>query len=124
PHHNIPLALPHIAPTLPTPPPPPTPTPLPYTTLFRSHDPHHRLPPAGAVDPRRLLELARHALEVPHQEPRAERDEERRVRQHHRAERVAEAEPVDDLGHRDEQQRLRNEVGGRDADRQHRRAGE
>src|SRR5439155_2244499 len=42
-------------------------------------DPHHRPEARGPVDARALLELLRDRLEVAHEQPRAERDEERGV---------------------------------------------
>ena len=88
------------------------------------HDPRHRLEAAGAVDARGLLELARDALEIAHEEPRAERDQERGVGQHDRGERVPQPEPVDDVGHGDEEERLGHEVGGGHPDRDDGGAGE
>src|SRR5437867_840944 len=82
----------------------------------RQHDPGHGLEAAGAVDACRLLELARDALEVAHEQPRRERNQQRRVRQHDRGQRVAELQPIDDVRHRDEQQRLGDEIRRRDTD--------
>src|SRR5213079_3401673 len=77
-----------------------------------------------AVDSRALLELPRDRLEVAHQEPRAERDEERRVRQDQRPRRVAQLEGTDDVRERNEEQRRRHQVGHEDRGPQGPRHGE
>ena len=51
-------------------------------------DAQHRLDSAGAVDQSALLEFARDGLEIAGQQPGAERDEKRRVRQDQRPHRV------------------------------------
>ena len=81
----------------------------------RDDDVEHRLPARRAVDAGAFLELLRDRLEVAHHQPGAERDQEGRIGQDQRPGRVAELEVADDLGERDEQQRLRHEVGDEDA---------
>src|SRR3989441_7984932 len=73
----------------------------------REDDPHHRAEARRAVDPRALLELLGDRLEIPHEEPRTERDQERRVRQNQRPRRVADLEGADDVRERDEEERRR-----------------
>src|SRR3954468_4338670 len=80
----------------------------------RYDDVDHRLPARGAVDAGALLELLRDRLEVAHHQPGTERDEEGRVGQDQRPWRVAELEVADDLGQRDEQQRLRHQISDED----------
>src|SRR5580692_6626648 len=69
----------------------------------REDDVDHRLPARRAVDPRALLELLGDGLEVAHQQPGAERDQEGRIGQDQRPRRVAEMIVADDVGERDEQ---------------------
>src|SRR5437762_346524 len=76
----------------------------------REDDPHHGAEARGPVDPPALLQLLRDRLEVAHEEPRAERDQERRVGEDQRPRRVAELEVADDVGERDEEQRRRHEI--------------
>src|SRR6516225_8949289 len=76
---------------------------------------HHRLPAGRSVDPRALLQFPRDRFEISHEQPRAERDKERRISQNKRPWRVAEAEIADDVGQRDEEQSLRNQVSDEDA---------
>src|SRR2546425_929958 len=80
----------------------------------REDDPEHRAEARRAVDPRALLQLLRDRLEVPHQEPRAERDQEGRAGQDQRPGRVAELAGPDDLRERDEEERRRHQVGHED----------
>ena len=54
-------------------------------------------------------------LEVAHQEPRTERDEEGRIGEDERPRRVAELEGANDIRERDEEQRRRHQVGHEDA---------
>src|ERR1700737_261440 len=77
----------------------------------RNDDPDHGLQPSRPVHESRLFQLARDALEVADQEPGAERDQERRVREDERPEVVVEDQRLDELGHAQEEQRGRNEVG-------------
>ena len=93
-------------------------------TAHGNDDVDHRLPARGAVDARALLELLRDGLEVAHHQPGTERDQEGRVGQDQRPRRVAELEVADDLGQRDEQQRLRHQVGDEDHGAQAARIGE
>src|SRR6185503_5313301 len=81
----------------------------------REDDLDHGPYPRGPVDPRALLQLLRNRLEVAHEQPRAERDEERRIGQDQRPRRVAEPEVADDVGQRDEQERRRHQIGDEDA---------
>ena len=81
----------------------------------REDDVDHRLPARRAVDPGAFLELLRDRLEVAHQQPGAERDQEGRVGEDQRPRRVAQVEVADDVGERDEEQRLRHQVGDEDA---------
>src|SRR3989441_3552503 len=74
----------------------------------REDDPEHRAEARRAVDPRALLQLLRNRFEVPHQEPRTERDQEGRVGQDQRPGRVAELEGPDDVRERDEEERGRS----------------
>src|SRR5947208_1286778 len=76
----------------------------------RQDDVQHRLPARGAVDARAFLQLLRDGLEVAHHQPGAERDEERGIGEDQRPGRVADAVVTDDVGERDEQQRLRHEI--------------
>src|SRR5665213_220022 len=80
----------------------------------REDDVEHRLPARRAVDPRAFLKLLGDRFEIPHQEPGAERDEEGWVGEDQRPGRIAEVEVADDVGERDEQQRLRHEIGDED----------
>src|SRR5918994_1028756 len=80
----------------------------------RDDDVDHGLPARGAVDARAFLELLGDGLEVAHHQPGTERDEERRIGQDQRPRRVAELEIADNLGERNEQQRLRHQVGDED----------
>src|SRR4030095_9239679 len=68
----------------------------------------------GPVDARALLQLLGDGLEVAHEEPGAEGDEEGRVRQDQGPRGVAELEGPDDVGERDEEQGGRHEVGHED----------
>src|SRR5579864_7129999 len=77
----------------------------------RKDDVDHRPPARGAVDARAFFELLRDRLEVAHQEPGAERNQEGRIGEDQRPRRIAETEVADDVGERDEQQRLRHQVG-------------
>src|SRR5262245_41581336 len=70
----------------------------------REDDPEHRAEARRAVDARALLQLARDGLEVSHEEPGAERDQERRIGEDQRPRGVAELEVPDDVGERDEQE--------------------
>src|SRR4029450_8644584 len=81
----------------------------------REDDLDHGPDPRGPVDPRALLQLLRNRLEVAHEQPRAERDEERRIGQDQRPRRVAEPEVADDVGQRDEQECRRHQIGHEDA---------
>src|SRR5207245_3414762 len=72
-------------------------------------------------DARTLLELLGNGLEVAHQEPGAEGDQEGRVGEDQCPRGVAELEVPDDVGERDEQERGRHEIG--DEDRRAERAG-
>ena len=81
----------------------------------RQDDLDQDLQAGRAVDQRAFLELERDRLEIPHQEPRAERDQERRVREDQREARVEELQLVDDRGQRDEQDRRRDEIGEENA---------
>ena len=80
----------------------------------RQDDLHEDLPARGAVDQRALLQLERDRAEVAHQEPRAERDQERGVREDEGPARVEETELEDDGRERDEEDRRRHEVGEED----------
>ena len=51
----------------------------------RQHDLGQDLPAAGAVDQRAFLELVRDGLEVAHQQPGRERDQDRRIGQDQRS---------------------------------------
>src|SRR6266568_8365501 len=77
----------------------------------RKDDVDHRLPARRAVDPGAFLEFLRDRLEIPHHQPGAERDQKRRVGQDQRPGRIAEVEVADDVGERNEQQRLRHQIG-------------
>ena len=81
----------------------------------RQDDLDQDLQPRRAVDQRALLELERDRPEVAHQQPGAERDQERRVGEDQRQRRVEQAELVDDRRERDEQDRRRHQVGEEDA---------
>src|SRR2546427_676535 len=81
----------------------------------RKDDLDHGPQPRGPVDARALLQLFRDRLEVSHHQPRAKRDEERRIGQDQRPRRIAEPEVTDDVGQRDEEERGRHEVGHEDA---------
>jgi hypothetical protein len=80
----------------------------------REDDVDHRLPARRAVDACALLELLRDGLEVAHHQPGAEGDQEGRVGEDQRPGRVADVVLADDVGERDEEQRLRHEVGDED----------
>ena len=96
----------------------------------RDEDLGQRLDPAGAVDQRRLVELLRDRGEVADHDPGAERHRQRRIedQQHPPAIDQLDAGPlVEDREHleqRDEQQRLRDQVGQEHAGRERRRAPE
>src|SRR5207237_4160691 len=77
-------------------------------------DPHHRPEARGPVDARALLELLRDRLEVAHEQPRAERDEERGVGEDQGPRRIAQLEVADDIRERDEEQRRRHQVRDED----------
>src|SRR6266852_2239360 len=81
----------------------------------RKDDADHGPEARGPVDAGALLQLLGNGLEVAHEEPRAEGNQERRVREDERPRRVAELEIADDVGQRDEEQRRRHQV--RDEDR-------
>src|SRR5262249_49756907 len=76
----------------------------------REDDPYHRPEPGGPVDAGALLQLLGDRLEIAHQQPRGERDQERRIREDQRPRRVAELEVANNIGQWDEQQRRRNEI--------------
>ena len=90
----------------------------------RQEDAEHGLQPRGAIDARGVLQFVRHGLEIAHQQPGAERHQQCRIGQDHRGQRVAEPQTVDDVGQRNEQQRLRHQIGRRHRERHQRRAGE
>src|SRR5213594_4940616 len=90
----------------------------------REDDPHHRAEARRAVDPRALLELLGDRLEISHEEPRTERDQERRVRQNQRPRRVADLEGANDVRERDEEERRRYQVRHEDRRREGARHGE
>ncbi len=77
-----------------------------------------------AVDQRAFLQFVGDGLEVAHQQPRRERDEDGRIDQHQRHRRVEQAVGLDDGGERDEQDRRRHEVGQEDQAADELRAGE
>src|SRR6266849_890721 len=82
----------------------------------REDDAPKRTQARAAVDEGRVLELLRDRLEEPHQQPRRERDRERRVDEDQRPERVLHVELGDDPGERKEEQRRRDQVNQEDAD--------
>src|SRR5262245_399680 len=88
----------------------------------RKDDPDHGPETGGSVDARALLEFLGDGLEVAHEEPGGEGDEERRIGQDESPRRVAQLEGADDVGERDEQERRRHEIG--DEDRSSDSAGE
>src|SRR5262249_59104008 len=65
----------------------------------------------GAVDASTLFKLPRNGLEVAHEQPRAERYEKGRIGENQRPRRVAQLKVTDDIGERNEQKRLRHEIG-------------
>src|SRR6266481_6307594 len=69
----------------------------------REGDADHGLNPARPVDPRAVFDLSWNGLEVPHQEPGAERDQEGRVGEDHGPGRVADPEGLDHVAKRDEE---------------------
>src|SRR5262249_46038749 len=79
-------------------------------------DPHHGPEARGPVDACTLLELAGDGLEVAHEQPRAEGNEEGRVGEDERPRGVAELEVADDVGEGNEEQgrghQVRHEDGG------------
>src|SRR5271169_3832742 len=81
----------------------------------RDDDVEHRSPTRRAVDACALFELARNRLEISHQQPGTEWNEERRIGQDQRPRRVAELEIADDGGERNEQKRLRHQISDEDA---------
>src|SRR5215471_2054269 len=84
-------------------------------------DPHHGPEARGPVDACTLLELAGDGLEVAHEQPRAEGNEEGRVGEDERPRGVAELEVADDVGEGNEEQgrghQVRHEDGGGDEER-------
>src|SRR5438034_7080868 len=84
----------------------------------RQHHAQERAELAAPVDHRRLLDLERHRLEEPHEEPGAERDREGRVHDDQRPPGVLEAELAHDPRERDEQDDRRDEVRHEDGDPQ------
>src|SRR6185312_748135 len=80
----------------------------------REDDVDHRLPARRAVDACAFLKLARDRLEVAHQQPGTEGDEEGGVCKNERPGCIAEAKVADDIGERNEQQRLWYEIGDED----------
>ena len=80
----------------------------------RQDDLGQDLPAAGAVDQRAFLELERDGLEVAHQQPGRERDQDGRIGQDQRERRVEQAVLEDDGRQRDEQDRRRHQIGEED----------
>src|SRR4051812_17847725 len=80
----------------------------------RQDDLGEDLPAARAVDQGALLELVGDRLEVPHQQPGRERDQDRRIDQDEGENRVEQAVLMDHGRERDEQDRGRHEVGEED----------
>ena len=90
----------------------------------RDEDLEQHLHVAGAVDQRRLVELLGDRLEIADHDPGAERHRQRRIDQHHAPIGIEQADRLDDLEQRNEQQRVGHEVGEEDAGRQDARAPE
>src|SRR5216110_525805 len=85
---------------------------------YRQHHTQQRAELAAPVDHRRLLDLERHRLEEPHEEPGAERDREGRIHHDQRPPGVLEVELAHDPRERDEQDDRRHEVRHEDGDPQ------
>src|SRR5919106_5975034 len=84
-------------------------------------DADHGAEPAGAVDAGALLELLGDRLEVAHQQPGTEGDQEGRIGEDQRPRRIAELEVANDIGQRDEQKRRRHQIGHEDGRAEHSR---
>ena len=76
----------------------------------RNDDLDQDLPARGAVDQRAFLELERDGLEIAHQQPGRERDQQRRIHQDQRQRRVEQAVGLDHRGERNEQDRRRHQI--------------
>src|SRR5207253_11510173 len=81
----------------------------------RQDDLDQDLEPVRSVDERAFLELEGNGLEIAHQEPGGEWNQERRIGQDQREPRVEEIQLVDHGRQRDEQNRWRHQVGEKDA---------
>src|SRR6185295_12170159 len=81
----------------------------------REDDAHHGPEAGGPVDPRALLELLGNGLEVAHEEPGTERNQERGVGEDQGPRGIAELEGADDVGEGNEEQGRRHQVGDEDA---------
>src|SRR6266404_3226455 len=80
----------------------------------RQHDLDQDLPTARAVDQRTFLQFERDGLEVAHQQPGRERDQDGRIGQDQRQRRVEQAVLEHDGGERNEQDRGRHQIGQED----------
>src|SRR6185503_18857101 len=67
-----------------------------------------------SVDPRAVFDLSWNGLEVPHQEPGAERDQEGWIGEDHSPGRITDPEGLHHVAKWDEEQRWRDQVGDED----------
>src|SRR6266852_2735108 len=80
----------------------------------RQHDLDQDLPAAGAVDQRAFFQLERNGLEIAHQQPGRERNQDGRIGQDQRQRRVEQPVLENDGRQRNEQDRRRHQIGKED----------